>query len=226
MWTSSRYMPSCIFPKEEIFLLRSCSWETTFTHAICNYMMTWLNLLNIYIPLFFFWSSSLSSVTSFPCLKLLQPFWHVALLCHHTIILRNNGSTPCETISKTLASSKRGEPSNEDSNKGSWLSSSGKCSFLMMMMHDELCARWLYSTHKYYLRFQWGYQELLPFSNDYYNHVDFYFNYPFNDVMSSCFNRMIPSPTVMHLIILPVLSIMTVILHKLKRTKWRKLSHS
>lgn len=131
-------MPTCIFPKEEILFLRSCSWVGAFTHAICNYMMTWLSLSNMYIPLFSFWSSKLPSAASFSCLKVVQPFWHVALLCHHTIILLSNGSHKVEWSTRHLLLPSRGEPSNEDSNGGSWLSSSYKCSFLMMMMYDEL----------------------------------------------------------------------------------------
>lgn len=58
----------------------------------------------------------------------------------------------------------RDDPSSEYSNRGSWLSSS--CKLFLLMMCDALYTRWLSSTHKYYLCFQWGYQELLYFNDD------------------------------------------------------------
>lgn len=139
--------------------------------------MTWLTYqIYAYTPLFLFWSSRCPSTTSFPWLRVFQPSWHAAFLCHHTIIpwvsYKMEFSTRHLLLPRVVNLPMKIPMKDIDyphpTNAPSW-----------WYMMSSFYARWLFFSHKYYLCCQWGYQELLPFYDDYYNNVDFYINYPF-----------------------------------------------
>ena len=67
-----------------------------FNHSIYNQLMRWLYQsikVNKYMHTSsFIRSSRLSSITSLSLkIKMLQPTWHAAIFCHHTLILLNCG---------------------------------------------------------------------------------------------------------------------------------------
>lgn len=128
-------MQSWIFAMKQIPFLQSFSWGRVFIHVICNYMMTWLNLIkymHTYL-IYYFWLSRLPSKASLiENVSTILTYYTSLSSYHHPLNPIQDG-----ILNKTLTFYNIGEPSNEDSKGGYWLSSSCKCYFLMMMIHDE-----------------------------------------------------------------------------------------